>query len=300
MGDKPGLRSDGEVGASLLAAAHDILGEARAAIEEPGTPDAVAVHDFRKAMKRWRALMRLLEPAVGSDARRLRTEARDLARELAEARDGQAALDALADLCKDETATLSERSLATIRGRIEDIKQAAETTTLTDGMRGRLRATLDAAAATVRSWPLDGMTFAEVAGGLADNYACARRAMPSEWTKAEPEDLHELRQRVVVHRYQMELVEPLWPRFGKMWTGEAQRLRERLGTCQDHTVLVDLTKARAPLARWRSRLVPLIEARRATHVAAAARLAGRLFAERPKGFRRRLEALWDNREGADA
>jgi CHAD domain-containing protein len=298
MGDKPGLRPDGEVGAALLAAAQDILGEARAAIEQPGTPDAVAVHDFRKAMKRWRALMRLLEPAVGTDARRLRTEARDLARELAEARDGQAALDALADLCKDETATLSERSLATIRGRIEDIKQAAETTTLTDGMRGRLRATLDAAAATVQSWPLDRMTFAEVAGGLADNYARARRAMPSEWTKAEPEDLHELRQRVVVHRYQMELVEPLWPRFGKMWTGEAQRLRERLGACQDDTVLADLTKVRAPLARWRSRLVPLIEARRTAHVAAAARLAGRLFAERPKGFRRRLEALWESRDGA--
>jgi hypothetical protein len=35
-------------------------------------------------------------------------------------------------------------------------------------------------------------------------------------------------------------------------------------------------------------------------VAAAARLAGRLFAERPKAFRRRLESLWESRGGADA
>jgi CHAD domain-containing protein len=300
MGDKPRLRPDGQVGAALLAAAHDILGEARAALAEPGTAEAVAVHEFRKAMKRWRALLRLLEPTVGDEARRLRTEARDLARGLAEARDAQAALDALADLSKAESATLSERSLASLRNRIEDIREAAETTTLTEAVRGRLRAALGAAAETVQGWPLDRMAFSEVAGGLADNYGRARRAMPSEWSQADPEDLHELRQRVVVHRYQMELVEPLWPRFGKVWTGEAQRLRERLGACQDHSVLADLTKAHAPLAWWRSRLLPLIEARRATHVAAAARLAGRLFAERPKGFRRRLQALWDSREAAGA
>ena len=300
MGDKPGLRADGEVGAALAAAADDILREARAAIDDPGIADAVAVHDFRKAMKRWRALMRLLEPAVGGQAQRLRAQARDLARELAEARDGQAALDALADLAKAESATLSERSLASLRNRVDEIKQAAETTTLTEAVRERLRANLDATGETVQGWPLGRMAFSDVAGGLADNYGRARRAIPAEWSRADPEELHELRQRVVVHRYQMELVEPLWPRFGKVWTGETQRLRERLGACQDHTVLARLTEARAPLARWRSRLAPLIDARRATHVAAAARLAGRLFAERPKAFRRRLEGLWDARGGADA
>ena len=50
----------------------------------------------------------------------------------------------------------------------------------------------------------------------------------------------------------------------------------------------------APLAPWRSRLTPAIDERRARHVAAARRLAGRLFAERPKALRRRLEALWEN------
>jgi CHAD domain-containing protein len=300
MGEKPGLRPDGQVGAALLAAAQDILREARSAIDAPGTSDAVAVHDFRKAMKRWRALMRLLEPALGDEARRLRMEARDLARELAEARDAQAALDALGDLAKAEDAALSERSLAMIRGRIEDIREAAETTTLTDAVRSRLRAMLTAAAATAQSWPLDRMAFPDMAAALANDYARARRAVPPEWPRADPEELHELRQRVVVHRYQMELVEPLWPRFGKLWTGETQRLRERLGTCQDHTVLAGLTNPHQPLAWWRSRLVPLIETRRATHVAAAARLAGRLFAERPKAFRRRLQALWEGRETAGA
>jgi hypothetical protein len=94
----------------------------------------------------------------------------------------------------------------------------------------------------------------------------------------------------------MQLVEPLWPRFGKLWVGEAQRLRERLGSRQDLEVLRGLTAPRALLAPWRSRLLPLIEAREQVHVAAARKLAGRLFAERPRAFRRRIEALWESRE----
>jgi hypothetical protein len=88
----------------------------------------------------------------------------------------------------------------------------------------------------------------------------------------------------------------LWPRLLKVWVSEAQRLRERLGTCQDLAVLTRLTTPHQPLAPWRSRLSPLIAARRAGHVATATRIAGRLFAERPKAFRRRLLSLWESAE----
>ncbi len=46
-----------------------------------------------------------------------------------------------------------------------------------------------------------------------------------------------------IMRYQMELIEPLWPRFGRMWTDEAERLRDRLGRCQDLEVLERLAGA---------------------------------------------------------
>jgi hypothetical protein len=89
------------------------------------------------------------------------------------------------------------------------------------------------------------------------------------------------------------LVEPLWPRFGRMWTEEAERLRERLGRCQDLEVLRRLTAPHQPLARWRSRLTPGCGERSSALAQRAARIAHRLFAERPKAFRRRLEALWE-------
>jgi hypothetical protein len=92
----------------------------------------------------------------------------------------------------------------------------------------------------------------------------------------------------------MELIEPLWPRFGRMWIDEAERLRDRLGRCQDLEVLKRLTEPHQPLAHWRSRLTPAIAERSAALAQRAARIAHRLFAERPKAFRHRLEMLWEH------
>ena len=60
------------VGEALRAVARDVLAEAREALGHDKA-DATAVHDYRKAMKRWRALLRLLEPFLGEEGRRLRT-----------------------------------------------------------------------------------------------------------------------------------------------------------------------------------------------------------------------------------
>jgi CHAD domain-containing protein len=295
MGDEAALRPGEPVGPALIAVAHDIIAEGRAALAETDGGKASAVHDYRKAMKRWRAFLRLIEPFLGPEHRWLRANARDLAQQLAGARDAQAALDALADLEKAEGG-LSKTSLATMRGRIEDARRAAEMT-LTPELREQLHSALASAEYAIGAWALQDVSFHDLACELARHYGRARRAMPAAWAQCEAEELHELRQRVVEHRYQMELGEPLWPRLGKLWVAEAQRLRERLGSHQDLVVLAGLTAPHQPLAPWRSRVAPLIDQRRAVHAAAAQRLAHRIFAERPKAFRRRLEALWNRLGG---
>jgi CHAD domain-containing protein len=291
MAEKPAVRPDVAVGEALRAVARDILAEARAVLNDQTKPDATAVHDFRKAMKRWRALLRLLEPFLGDDGRRLRAQARDFAREVAGARDAQSAIEALEDLVDDKV-PLSARTVASIRGRLDEKRLSAEAAQLTQALRARFIIALDAAEAEVAAWPLE-IAFAELARELADAYKLARDDAPGgDWREVDAEVLHDLRRRVVAHRYQMELVEPLWPKFGKLWVAEAQRLRDRLGAFQDLSVLLGFTAPHGALAPWRSRLVPLILARRAQHARAAQRIAGRLFAERPRAFRKRIEALW--------
>jgi len=291
MAEKPAVRPDVAVGEALRAVARDILAEARAVLNDQTKPDATAVHDFRKAMKRWRALLRLLEPFLGDDGRRLRAQARDFAREVAGARDAQSAIEALEDLVDDKV-PLSARTVASIRGRLDEKRLSAEAAQLTQALRARFIIALDAAETAVAAWPLE-IAFAELARELADAYKLARDDAPGgDWREVDAEVLHNLRRRVVAHRYQMELVEPLWPKFGKLWVAEAQRLRDRLGSFQDLSVLLGFTAPHGALAPWRSRLTPLILARRTQHARAAQRIAGRLFAERPRAFRKRIEALW--------
>jgi CHAD domain-containing protein len=292
MGRKPALQPKAAIGPAVRAIAVHVLAAARAAMTDPQRSAQDAVHDFRRDMKEWRALMRLLAPFI-ADAERWRTEARDHARSLAHARDGQAALNAFDDLLK-KGMVLSARSTATVRGRIEALRASEERAVLTPELRDTIVGWLDAATAAVEQWPLDPFDFPAIAAELTAGYRAARQRMPTDWPQASDAELHQFRQRVVDHRYQMELVEPLWPRFARMWTEEAERLRDRLGKCQDLAVLERLTGPHQSLARWRSRLTPACAERRAALSHRAARIARRLFAERPKAFRRRLETLWEN------
>ena len=292
MGKRPALQPRAAVGPVVRAVAEAMLAKARRAIADPELSHRDAVHEFRRAIKEWRALMRLLAPFI-ADAERVRIEARDHARSLAHARDGQAALNAFEDLL-DKGLVLSVRSSETIHARIEALRASQEAAVLTPGKRDAIIAWLDATAAAVAQWPFDTISFPALAGRLTGGYRSARARLPKGWTTASPEELHQFRQRVVEHRCQMELIEPLWPRFARMWTDEAERLRDRLGKCQDLAVLERLTGPHQPLAHWRSRLAPACAERHGELVHRAARIARRLFAEKPKAFRHRLETLWEH------
>jgi CHAD domain-containing protein len=292
MGEKPALQPNAAIGPAVRAIAGHVLAEAHSALVDPQRTNQDAVHDFRRAMKEWRALMRLLAPFI-PDASRWRHEARDHARSLSHARDSAAALNAFDDLLK-KGMVLSETSTATIRGRIEALRGSEEQAVLSTALREAILTWLDTAAASVETWPLDPFDFSSIAAQLAAGYRSARKRIPAGWSLASAGDLHSLRQRVVDLRHQMELIEPLWPRFGRMWTEEAERLRGRLGQCQDLEVLKRLTEPHQPLAHWRSRLTPAIAERSAALAQRAARIAHRLFAERPKLFRQRLETLWEH------
>lgn len=283
------------IGRAIREVAREILADARSVLDDPSRSDASVIHDFRRAMKRWRALLRLLGPILGEESRQLRLEARDLARELSGPRDAQSALDALHDILESDPPgdIHPPRSIDQMVLRLKKNRKKMELTQLNSKLRARLVHALDAASASIDHWPMKAMTFNEILERLADAYRRARNSTPKKWASAMPQELHKLRQRVVVHRYQMELLKPLWPRLGRAWIREAQRLRDQLGKYQDLAVLIRMTEPQQPLAHWRSQLLPIIAQRQADHATVAKRTAARLFAETPKAFRRRFEALWE-------
>ena len=130
---------------------------------------------MRKALKRWRALLRLLARPLGEPADQMRTEARELMRALSGARDAQSTLDALADLRKADL-PFSPTSMETIRKRLTAIKDAAEQTGFTKDMRDRLSRYLDYATLSLERWPLKAIDFDTVADALTATY---RRGTPT-------------------------------------------------------------------------------------------------------------------------
>jgi CHAD domain-containing protein len=280
---------------SLRQAADDILAEIRRALEALSADNpSVAVHDYRLGLKRWRALLRLLHGQIGDEAVALRQEARLLSHIFDRSRDAQAALDALTDIAdSNEIAapSISQQTRATIADRLEGIRKTSETGALDAEALQRLHAGLARALACASAWPLERMTFGDVATALGQSYRRARRRLPKHWEAASAEDIHEFRKAVVTFRYQLELIEPLWPKMWRTYAGEVQKLRGRLGKSNDLVVLSRLIQPKQPLAHWRSRLAPPIETQRKFHLDRARTLASRMFAETPRSFEKRIDAM---------
>jgi CHAD domain-containing protein len=291
MTKRPALRPDTPLDQALAAVARDILNTARDAISDPEKKTDEAVHDFRKSIKRWRSYLRLIEPHFGEGAENLRNAARDRAKKLGGARDLRSTLDAVEDI-REGAYELNDRAIETIRDRIEEMQTAAEKNTITSADRTEIAGEVSRWLTTISLWRFSDIQFPEISKSLADGYRRARREMPENWQEADDERLHKFRRRTIDHRYQMELVEPLWPRMAKIWVDEAQRLRDALGQHRDLALLQAMAGPHQPLARFRSKLTPAIARRREAHLAQAAKIASRVFAEKPRAFQARMDTLW--------
>jgi CHAD domain-containing protein len=284
------------VAPSLRQAEDEILVEVGVALEGLNTEKpSGAVHGYRVALKRWRALLRLLRDPIGDEVVALRQEASQLSQEFGRSRDAQAALDALNDIVGSKeiaAPSISERTQATIADRLEGIRKTSETIALDAAALQRLRVGLARASASASVWPLERMSFEDVATALTQSYRRARRRLPCSWETASAEDVHKFRKALVTFRYQVELIEPLWPKVWRTYTGEVQKLRLHLGKSNDLIILSGLAQPKQPLAHWRSRLAPRIESQRQFHLNRARILASRVLAESPRSFQKRIEAMW--------
>ena len=214
---------------------------------------------------------------------------------LAGARDAQAALDALADSNSTRRRTGCRRSpgIRSATGwRI--CARRRETASLTQALRTRISAALDRAEAGSSAGRSTHLSFADVAEGLREHYRRARHLIPDGLAGGQ-------------RRRTCTTCASAWWRIAIRWSwssrcgrgsgeagcAEAQQLRNRLGAYQDLAVLARYAEPHQPLAPWRSRLQSVIGRGRRSMSKAARRIAGRLFAERPHAFRRRIEAMWD-------
>jgi len=299
------------VPASVRACAREQLETAVAQLEQPGGDRAAAIHDARKALKKARSLLRLVQGARGAKGlRRERDALRDAGRALSATRDTDALLETVDKLAEHAAGRVPAVELTQLREALAtDAATAADGDGSAAADPAAVAQTLRGLASAVDDWPLARADWAVVGAGAARTYARGRAALAAVHEEPSAERLHEWRKRVKDLWYQLRLLAPAWPDVLDAHAQAAHALADLLGDDHDLTVLRERLERGIALPPQAGADVPallaLVDERRAELQAAALRLGARLYAEPPNAYGRRLGRILDaavaeQREGGAA
>jgi len=287
---------------SVRACAREQLWSAVLQLEGQGDEPAKAIHEARKSLKKTRALLRLVRPALGGAAYRAENGAlREAAAHLSATRDADvlvATVDALADFGAGRLpatdfdavreALAAEAAAHRAAAAAPDAAPADAAAAAPAKVAAAVAQELRAAHARVDEWPLDGADWQTAVAGIAAAYARGH----AERARAEAEPtvvhLHDWRKRVKDLWYHHRLLKPIWPEVVKAWGEEAHLLSEQLGDDHDLAVLRARLDDGLDVARDLAPLLALVDERRERLQAEARLVAARLYVEKPKAFERRL------------
>ena len=262
------------------------------------------IHEARKAIKRLRAILRLVRGVIGEKAYRYENDRlRDAARLVAPIRDGVVAVVTVGNLADrfegklpidvfDDLAEQLDRRALRLRQRV-----------LESDAVDRLAWALERARVRFAAWPGAGEggrledRFRSIAPGLAQTYGRGRADMERAFDQPTAANFHLWRKRVKYLRHQLEILQPLWPEVLVATAGSLDRLGELLGEEHDLAELLALLAVDPDLAPdpvEKALFAALAQHRRAELQTGARILGTRLFAETPDRFLQRMEAYWDS------
>ncbi len=283
-------------------------------------PDERAVHETRKALKRLRALLRLLRDELGERSFSRESEAlRQAARHLSGARDAAVMLATLDALIERHPRRLGRRrGVRQLRSRVAAESARMQRLTLADPTaRAEVLGELSAFHWRVQAWSLPaGGSLELVDADLAHLYRQGRERHARAARGKGPRTLalHRWRKRVKDLRYAAEMLERRAPGGAdgalRKLAARADDLGELLGEEHDLAVLAEhLSRARPGARRrggrsgdaeatWhtgrrtREALLDLIAKRRRVLRRRALRKGERLYGERPRAFVRRVRRAY--------
>ena len=254
---------------------------------------AAAIHGARKDLKKLRGLARLVRHELGG--KRFKAENsryRDAGRLLAGSRDAEVKLETLASL-RQGSANLPAEVVERWEGVLETERDelAAAVREDEEGRIAKAGAAIAAGQREIGQWPLRGDSWALVGPGLSRSYGDGRQALKKALADPSPENVHAWRKRAKDLWYQLRIVRDAWPELLGETVDRLHELTELLGAHHDLAVLAADLRDRADLGE-RKALGQAIEKRQEELLEAALDLGRRLYAEKPKAFRRRIKGYW--------
>jgi CHAD domain-containing protein len=273
---------------AVRATAREQLEDGAAVLRDDHDDDPVgAVHQARKNVKKSRAILRLVRSDLGNKTYRRENRAlRDAARTVANVRDADVMVETVEALHERFAGRVPKAEFDRVRRALQ--KDARSSRGERNGDLGAdLIDALQAAAARVEDWPIDGSGWSVARKGVATAYKRGRKAFAVADSDPTTETLHEWRKRVKDLWYHQRLLKPAWPDVLGAQADAAHELSDLLGDEHDLAVLAERLEDDA-FAGDIDAILDLIDERRAELLAQIRALGRRVYAEKPKAFTRRI------------
>jgi CHAD domain-containing protein len=234
------------------------------------------IHEARKSLKKARASLRLLRPALrGSDYQEENACLRDAARPLSSARDTHVLPDTLRLVAHHFGKPVSALP----------VKLKKDRSHLGSGDLAHSRRLLREARTRLADLDFEGDNWSVVGPALKQVYRQGRRALAEARDQGNPEAFHEWRKQAKYLRYALETLEPLWPPLVHSLADEAHELTNCLGNEHDLTVLHERTGGPGPLTALITQLQQELRQK-------ALQLGTKLYEEKPWVFTNRFGEYW--------
>ncbi len=265
---------------------------------EPGNDAerAVWVHQTRKALKRTRALLRLVRSGVDPATWKAENAAlRDIARSLSSLRDRDILRQLVANFAAD-----GDAALVAALGRSQSWLDAPFATAIPDKTAADIladaRGEIEAAQDRLARLAVHGDLPDVLAEGISSGQRRGARALARVEIEPNAENLHDLRKAVQATWRQLVLVQAAWPDVITARAAAARELAELLGEIQDYAVLATAAKpprgCNAVRRRDAARIIAACREGQLKRQSVAIGAAARLFASPPRAIGREVAACW--------
>jgi CHAD domain-containing protein len=254
------------------------------------------VHNARKRFKEIRGTLRLVRDELGEKRfRRENRTFRDAGRPLSALRDAKVLVDTLDGLLAHFNGRVKPATVASLRRALMERRRATRKEVLDrDHAVGQITRRVRAARKRVKNWPLEKRGWKAIAGGLRQVYRQGHRAMQDVRSDPSDQTFHEWRKRTKDLRYELELLQSVWPETIKPLAEQAHHLTDLLGDDHDLAVLREIVQEQSkdkpsPDAEL---LFALIDERRAALQKEARELGRKLYREDDEKFVKRIKGYW--------
>jgi CHAD domain-containing protein len=259
----------------------------------------VGIHESRKAFRRVRAVLRLVRDEIGDSVYRAENVVmRDLGRLIGGSRDATVMVETVIGLETLYGDVLQPGAFDTLRANLLErdklIRRRVSSGRVDEVLEG-----LHAARDRFAAWPARTALadeYASIAGGLQRVYRRGRNRMADAYEAGTAEAFHLWRKRVRYLRFQMTVLEGMWPDVQRSIVTDLAFLAEALGAEHDLAELHRLLEEEPemlPDEHPRHVLLGLLVSNRVRLQRAAHPVGARLYAERPKVFINRLGGYWE-------